>query len=271
MGGLATRMPITAITWLIATLAISGFPFFSGFYSKETIIGLTLERGDWGLYIITLGTAGLTAFYMLRAYILAFGGTDGAVGGLWGGTYRGEGTPHESPPTMTIPLIVLAVFAVFAGYWVGFFSYVQPGDPPLNITGLLTSLDTWVGVIVSLAGLGVAYWMYCRLEPARLAAVVENNALLRWLHRLLYNRYFVDEFYNFLIKYVVLGLSHVAQAFDTYVVDGIVNGVAYLVTFFGSDLRRVETGRVQSYMIGFFGGAAVLIVVVLVLVTFVRG
>jgi NADH-quinone oxidoreductase subunit L len=271
MGGLATRMPITAITWLIATLAISGFPFFSGFYSKETIIGLTLERGDWGLYIITLGTAGLTAFYMLRAYILAFGGRDGALGGLWGGTYRGEGVPHESPPTMTIPLILLAIFAVFAGYWVGFFSYVQPGDPSLNIPVLLGSIDTWVGVIVSLAGLGVAYWMYCRLEPARLHAVVENNALLRGLHRFLYNRYYVDEFYNLLIKYVVLGLAHVAQAFDTYVVDGIVNGAASLVTFFGSDLRRVETGRVQSYMIGFFGGAAVLIVVVIVLVTFVRG
>ncbi len=101
--------------------------------------------------------------------------------------------------------------------------------------------------------------------------MVENNALLRGLHRFLYNRYYVDEFYNLLIKYVVLGLAHVAQAFDTYVVDGIVNGAAYLVTFFGSDLRRVETGRVQSYMIGFFGGAAVLIVVVIVLVTFVRG
>ncbi len=271
MGGLATRMPITAITWLIATLAISGFPFFSGFYSKDTIIGLTLERGDWGLYIITLGTAGLTAFYMLRAYILAFGGRDGALGGLWGGTYRGEGVPHESPPTMTIPLILLAIFAVFAGYWVGFFSYVQPGDPSLNIPGLLGSIDTWVGVIVSLAGLGVAYWMYCRVEPARLHAMVENNGFLRGLHRFLYNRYYVDDFYDWLIKYIALGLSHVAQAFDTYIVDGIVNGVAYLVTFFGSDLRRVETGRVQSYMIGFFGGAAVLIVVVLVLVTFVRG
>ncbi len=271
MGGLASRMPITAITWLIATLAISGFPFFAGFYSKDTIIGLTLEHGDWALYIITLGTAGLTAFYMLRAYILAFGGPDGALGGLWGGTYRGEGAPHESPPTMTIPLVLLAIPSVIAGYWVGFFSYVQPGDPPLNIPGLLSSLDTWVGVIVALVGLGVAYWMYCRVEPARLHAAVENNALLRGLHRLLYNRYYVDEFYDWLIKYIVLGLAHVVLAFDTYVVDGIVNGVAYLVTFFGSDLRRVETGRVQSYMIGFFGGAALLIVVVIVLVTFVRG
>ncbi len=271
MGGLASRMPITAITWLIATLAISGFPFFSGFFSKDTIISLTLEQQNWGLYMITTGTAGLTAFYMLRAYILAFGGTDGKLGGLWGGTYRGEGEPHESPPNMTIPLILLAIPSVIAGYWAGFFPYVQPGAPPLSILGLLSKVDTGIGVGASLIGLGVAYVLYCRVAPARLHATVENNALLRWLHRLLYNRYYVDDLYDWIVKYIVLGLSHVIQAFDTYVVDGIVNGVAYLVTFFGSDLRRVETGRVQSYMIGFFGGAAVLIVVVIVLVSFVRG
>ena len=89
MGGLASRMPITAITWLIATLSISGFPFFAGFYSKDTIIGLAFDKGDYGLWVVTLVTAGLTAFYMLRAYILAFGGKGGAFGGLWGGPYRG--------------------------------------------------------------------------------------------------------------------------------------------------------------------------------------
>ena len=123
MGGLAKYMPITALTFLIATLTISGFPFFAGFYSKDTIINLTFDRGDYGLYLITLVTAGLTAFYMFRAYILTFGGKGGAFGGLWGGPYRGaagivgepwgrlegdegvahEGTPRESPPTMTIP------------------------------------------------------------------------------------------------------------------------------------------------------------------------
>ncbi len=271
MGGLGPRMPITAITWLIATLAISGFPFFAGFYSKDTIIGLAFDQQNWGLYIITLGTAGLTAFYMLRAYILAFGGTDGRFGGLWGGTYRGEGEPHESPLTMTIPLILLAIPSIIAGYWAGFFSYVQPGATALDIPGLLSKVDTWIGVVVALVGLAVAYGLYCRVEPARLHSAVENNALLRGLHRLLYNRYYVDDIYDWIVRYIVLGISHVEQAFDTYVVDGIVNGVAYLVTFFGRDLRRVETGRVQSYMIGFFGGAAVLIVVVLVLVAFVRG
>jgi NADH-quinone oxidoreductase subunit L len=271
MGGLATRMPITAATWLIATLAISGFPFFSGFFSKESIIGLTFDHQLWGLYILTLGTAGLTAFYMLRAYILAFGGKDGRLFGLWGGTYRGEGEPHESPKTMTIPLILLAIPAVLAGYWVGFYGYATKGAPNLDIVGLLSKLDTWIGVLVSLVGLAVAYVLYCRVEAVKLEAVVQNNALLRTLHRILYNRYYFDALYDLIVRYVVFGLAHVAQAFDTYVIDGLVNGVASLVTFLGSDIRRTENGRVQSYMLGFFGGAAVLTVIVLVLVTFVKG
>jgi hypothetical protein len=80
----------------------------------------------------------------------------------------------------------------------------------------------------------------------------------------------VDEFYNLLIRYVVLGISHIEQAFDAYIVDGLVNGTARLVTTLGRDLRHVETGRVQTYMVGFFGGVAVLAAVVIVLVTFVK-
>jgi proton-translocating NADH-quinone oxidoreductase chain L len=274
MGGLGPKMPITAITWLIATLSISGFPFFAGFFSKDTIIGLSLQRGQWALYIITLGTAGLTAFYMLRAFILAFGGPDGKVGGLWGGTYRGVGEPHESPATMWVPLALLAIPSIIAGYWFGFFPYVSAAFAPkvesLDFAGILADPLTWIGVVVSLVGLGVAYFMYARLNPERLHNFVENNAALRTIHRFLYNRYYVDDLYSLLIKYVVYGLSHIEQAFDTYVVDGIVNGVARLVTTLGRDIRYTETGRVQSYMVGFFGGIAILTAVVLIVVKYVR-
>ena len=266
MGGLASRMPITAITWLIATLAISGFPGFSGFYSKDTIIGLTLERADWGLYALTLITAGLTSFYMLRAFILAFGGKGGKLGGLWGGHYRGVGEVHESPKTMTIPLCVLAFFSIVAGYWTGFFSYVQPGAPKLDIVRLFSLPDTWVGVVVAFIGLGVAYSLYARIELAKIDVFVQSRPVLRVLHRFLYNRYYIDDLYNWLTTYVFLGIAYLAQLFDTYVVDGTVNGVAWLMNGFGGGLRRVETGRVQSYMIGFFGGLAVLGVLVFVLV-----
>ncbi len=267
MGGLATRMPITAATWLIATLAISGFPFFSGFYSKETIIGLALEHNDYGIYALTLVTAGFTAFYMLRAFILAFGGKGGKIFGLWGGPYRGVGEVHESPLTMTIPLMLLAIPAVIAGYWVGFFSYVTPGATNLSIAGLLGKTDTWIGVAVSVVGLVVAWGLYGSVDIVKIHAYVEQRPVLRTVHRILYNRYYMDTLYDWIVRYIVLGISHVEQAFDTYVVDGVVNGVARAISDIGSGVRHVETGRVQSYMIGFFGGVAVLAVLVLILIT----
>jgi len=272
MGGLASKMPITAITWLIAVLAISGFPFFSGFFSKDTIIGLAYDQGYYALYVITLLTAGLTAFYMLRAYILAFGGKGGGWGGLWGGTYRGEGEDklQESPLTITIPLVLLAIASIVAGYWFGFFSYIQPGAPNLSFSVILGDWKTWVGVAVSLAGLAWAYTLYTRVELARINAVVQGNAVLRVLHRILLRKFYVDDLYDLLIRYVVLGISHIEQAFDTYIVDGLVNGVARLVTFLGRDVRKVETGRVQAYMVGFFGGIAVLAILVFALIAFVK-
>jgi NADH-quinone oxidoreductase subunit L len=270
MGGLATKMPITAATWLIATLAISGFPGFSGFYSKEEIIGLALQNGHPIIYALTLVTAGLTAFYMLRAFILAFGGKGGHLMGLWGGPYRGYGEVHESPKTMTIPLIILSVFAIFAGYWTGFYQYVNISGHAvanLNIPALISDPLTWLGAIVSLVGLGIAWVIYGRVELVKINQFVQSNAVLRTIHRILYNRYYIDDLYNWFVKYIILGIAQVAQAFDRYVIDGIVNGVARGATGAGTGVSRVETGRVQSYMIGFFGGVAVLAVVVVVLLT----
>ncbi len=270
MGGLAPRMPITAITWLIAVLSISGFPFFAGFYSKDTIIGLAYDHGYYALFVITLLTSGLTAFYMLRAYILAFGGKGGAWGGLWGGPYRGEGEPRESPLTITIPLVLLAIASIVAGYWFGFFSYIQPGAPNLDFGADLRDWKVGLSVAVSLVGLAWAYTLYARIALSRINAVVQGNAVLRILHLILLRKYYIDDLYNWLIRYVVLGISHIEQAFDTYIIDGLVNGVASLVTGIGRDVRKVETGRVQAYMVGFFGGVAVLAILVYALITFVK-
>src|SRR6266700_1019225 len=268
MGGLGPKMPITGITWLIATLSIAGFPFFAGFYSKETIIGLAFDHGDYALYVITLLTAGLTAFYMLRAFILAFGGKGGSFGGLWGGPYRGEGEPHESRLTITIPMILLAMPSAVAGYWFGFFTYVQANAHPFDVAAFFSDWKTWFGTVISLIGFAWAYRLYARIEFAKINEYVESHAVLHVLHRILLRKYYIDELYDLIIRYGVLGLSHVEQAFDTYIVDGIVNGVARLVTTIGRDVRHVETGRVQSYMIGFFGGVAVLALVVIALITF---
>src|SRR6266571_1152593 len=298
MGGLGPLMPITAIAWLIGTFAIGGFPFFDSFFSKDNIIAVAFDSGNYALWAITLITAGLTSFYMFRAFILAFGGKGGRWGGLWGGTYRGkiyriagleEGNqdktylvemdteekehikvPHESPLTITIPLILLIIPSIFAGDWFNSYSYIQQGAPALTVRDVLDDWKTWVGLAVALVGFTWAYVLYARFELARIHDFVQNRAFLRSAHRVLLHKYYVDDLYNWLIRYVVFGFSHTIQAFDTYVIDGVVNSVARVVTTIGRDVRHVETGRVQAYMIGFFGGVAVLAILVFALVTFVK-
>ncbi len=140
----------------------------------------------------------------------------------------------------------------------------------MTLPSILSDWKTWVGVAVSLSGYGWAYFLYTRFEFAKINDYVQSRAVLRVSHRILLRKFYFDELYTLLIRYVVLGVCHLAQAFDAYIVDGIVNGVARLVTVSGRDLRHVETGRVQSYMVGFFGGVVVLAAVVIVLVTFLK-
>jgi NADH:ubiquinone oxidoreductase subunit 5 (subunit L)/multisubunit Na+/H+ antiporter MnhA subunit len=296
MGGLGPLMPVTAIAWLIGTFSIGGFPLFDSFFSKDNIIAVAFDTGNYALWAVLLITAGLTSFYMFRAFILAFGGKGGRWGGLWGGTYRGkiyriagleEGNqdkthlvemepeekqhikdPHESPLTMTIPLILLIIPSIFGGDWFHFYSYVQPGAPDLTLAYVLGDWKTWVGLAVSMIGFTWAFLLYARVELASIHDYVQNRAFLRTAHRVLLHKYYVDALYNWLIRYVVLGLSHIEQAFDTYIIDGVVNGVARLVLTIGRDVRQVETGRVQAYMIGFFGGVTVLAILVFALIAF---
>jgi proton-translocating NADH-quinone oxidoreductase chain L len=277
MGGLAKFMPITAITYLIAAFTISGFPFLSGFYSKDTIIGLAFTNGFIAIWVLTLLTAGLTAFYMFRAYLVAFGGKGGRFGGFWGSAegqpelYRGVGTPHEGPLTITIPLILLAIASIVAGYWFGLFNYLTPGAENIKFSEIVADPLTWLGVVVAFAGIIWAWVLYARVGWERVNQVVEGNALLRFLHRLTLRKFYLDDFYYWLTKYVFLGIAHIAAAFDASIVDGIVNGVAGLVGGLGRGLRHTETGKVQSYMYGFFGGVAALAIVVFVLVAFAQG
>lgn len=269
MGGLAAFMPITAFTFLVATLTISGFPLFAGFFSKDFIIGLARDE-NLPLYIITLGTAGLTAFYMFRAYIVAFGGKGGSWGGLWGNkeVYRGEGTPTESPWTMTLPLILLAIASVVAGYWTGLFQFLTPNAEDINLVEIWTNPWTWFGELIPLIGFAWAWWLYGTHSVAAIDRFVQGNAVLRFLYNLTLHKFYVDDFYYWLTKYVFLGICSVASAFDRYIVDGLVNGVASLVMDFGQGLRHSESGKVQTYMYGFFGGVALLAVLIFVLVAF---
>lgn len=271
MGGLARYMPITAATYLIAAITISGIPLLSGFFSKDTIIGLAYTNGFLAIWVLTLLTAGLTAFYMFRAFIVAFGGKDGKFFGFWGGTYRGVGTPGEAPWTITVPLILLAIASVVAGYWFGLFNYLSQSAVDVSPADLFTDWRTWLGVGVALIGILWSWNLYGRVGMERVHEVVEGNAVLRFLHRLTLRKFYLDDLYYWLTKYIVLGIASVAAAFDTYIVDGLVNGLGRAVTGLGSGLRHTENGKVQSYMYGFFGGVAVFALVVFVLMAFAQG
>jgi proton-translocating NADH-quinone oxidoreductase chain L len=270
MGGLARFMPITAFTFLVATLSISGIPPFSGFFSKDAIIGEAFtyagsHGGNYWFYGMTLFTAFLTAFYMFRLFFMTFGGKGGAVGGLWGGggQYRGDAHPHESPWVMTLPLIILAFPAALAGFWSvdsGFANFLTAGTQ-VYASPFADGL-TYVGIGLAVVGLGLAWLMYgVEIVPAR---VFIGNPLGRAIYTVIINKFYFDELYGWIIKYIALGLSNGAALFDKYVIDGIVNGSATSVQRFGDATRRTETGVLQNYGAAIFGGALILALAVFI-------
>ncbi len=208
MGGLARWLPITAFTMLMANLAISGIPPFSGFFSKDLILATAYERGYTWIYYILLFTAFLTAFYMFRLFFLAFGGRGGALGGLWGGEYRGVGQPHESPWTMWLPLVLLAIPTIFAGflsYNNAFANFLTGGEITTPYVSPFTETLTYVSVGVAAVGILLAWAMYgLGIIPAK---AFTGNPIGAPIYRLLKNRYYIDELYGLIIKYVVFGLS----------------------------------------------------------------
>ncbi|HEX9038026.1 MAG TPA: NADH-quinone oxidoreductase subunit L [Ktedonobacterales bacterium] len=267
MGGLAKKLPITAFTFLMATLSISGFPFFSGFFSKDAIIGEAYKYGtahgsNYTLYGMTLFTALLTAFYMFRLFFMTFGGRGGALGGFWGGEaqYRGDAHPHESPWTMTVPLILLAIPTVFAGIFSvnSFFANFLTGHSVAYENPFLDPL-TYVGIVFALAGIALAWAMYgAQVIPAD---IFMRNPVGKAIYVLLRRKYYLDDLYGWLIRTIILGLSNGAALFDKYVVDGVVNGSAATVKRIGDATRRSETGLLQNYGAAIFGGALIIVIV----------
>ncbi|HUY75759.1 MAG TPA: NADH-quinone oxidoreductase subunit L [Ktedonobacterales bacterium] len=267
MGGLAKFMPVTAATFLIATFSISGFPGFSGFFSKDAIIGLaydygTTHGGNYTIYAFTIVTAFLTAFYMFRAYFMTFGGRSGSALGFWGGerAYRGETRPHGSPWVMWLPLAILAVPAAIAGLvWGGSFdNFVSGGIAPVtNVLAPFADGLTWVGIVVALGGIGLAWLMYgIEVVPA---TIFTGNPIGKGVYAVLAHKYYLDELYGLIIKYLVLGLASLVVLFDQYIIDGVVNGAASLVRGIGDASRRTESGGLQNYGAAIFGGALIII------------
>ncbi|MFF9913953.1 NADH-quinone oxidoreductase subunit L [Streptomyces sp. NPDC013457] len=262
-GGLRKYMPVTFVTFGLGYLAIIGFPGLSGFFSKDKIIEAAFAKGGtegWILGAVTLLGAAITAYYMTRVMLMTFFGEK-----RWQADEKGElPHPHESPKSMTIPMVLLAFGSVLAG---GFFSigdrfvtWLKPvtefehGHPPIS-AGAITSATVAVMVI----GVGIAYLQYGR-RPVPVTAP-RGSLLTRAARRDLLQ----DDFNHAVF---VTGGTHLTRSLvyvDHSLVDGVVNGTAASVGGLSGRLRKLQNGYARSYAVSMFGGTAVLIAATLLM------
>jgi NADH-quinone oxidoreductase subunit L len=271
MGGLKSKLPITFWTFLVATLAIAGIPPLAGFFSKDAILAGAFEAGGLRiLWAVGLFTAGLTAFYMFRLVSLTFFGR-------FRGTPDQEHHLHESPPSMTLPLIVLAILSVVGG-WVGlpavfgenanvfarFLAPVLPGLKGVEEHAALPHATEWalmaVSVLVAAAGLLLAWSWYARGEgrtPARIAAASPG------VYALVADKFRIDELYGVLFVKPFYWLSRTLwKVVDVLLIDGVLNAGAFVVELTGDLLRFLQTGNVRNYALTFLLGLVALLLVV---------
>ncbi len=256
MGALWRRMPITYATMLAATLAISAVPGFSGYFSKDLILERTFEAGDVGLWLIGIITAGLTAFYMFRLLFLTFHGTSRVAP---------DKHVHESPPVMTVPLIMLGVLSVVGGWvelpdgwlWGGAFThFLEPVFGPFHAEaahGVATGAIGLAALLATFSGFAFAYMFYIQRPelPGQIAASASA------LYQVLVRKYYVDELYNLVFaRFLFWGSENVLnRGVDHGLIDGIVNGTGLGVEESGEITRRSETGNVQVYAFVYLLGA----------------
>jgi NADH-quinone oxidoreductase subunit L len=266
MGGLKGHIKITFLTMLIGTIAISGLPPFSGFFSKDEILAHVYEHSKI-LWMLGMITSILTAFYMFRMLYLTFYGT-------FRGTHEQEHHLHESPATMTFPLIVLAVLSVVGGalglpeFW-GMPNWMHHhlDEVILRKDPSILHQDTeWMlmGIAVASA-LAVIYFAHMMYRKNGVLPV-ENEEKMRPWQRLVFNKYWIDELYDKIIRKPLDIISDVFHKFlDIAMIDGIVNGVGIAVKGIGSGIRMLQTGNIGFYVVGMVIG-----VICILLLTFIK-
>lgn len=242
MGGLRKFLPITHITFLIACLAIAGFPLLSGFFSKEEILLAAYERNPL-IYGIALATSGLTAFYMFRLYFSIF----------WNKSYHPHGEHHgEGGFAMMMPLLLLAIGAAFAGF-IPFGHFVSSDGKALDsVFHLLFSIAP---VLLGLSGIAIAYWMYKKQNerPEKLAKSMNG------LYRSALNKFYIDELYIFITRKIIFNLlGNAAAWFDRNIVDGTVNATGNVTQSVSEKIRAFQSGKVQQYAMYFLAGVVML-------------
>jgi len=276
MGGLYPKMKTTALTFIIGSLSLAGIFPLSGFWSKDEILLLALNKYPIFM-LVGLAVAFMTAFYMFRLCFVTFYGKPKDQ-------HKFEHA-HESPKVMTVPLVILAFLSIFAGWvgipWLhkGYSSFVYHHEVHHLEPNFILMI---VATLVALSGIYLAYLMYYKgsISPEKL----KNK--FSFIYKVLYNKYYFDELYNaiiikplfkltdFLFKKFDLGvidwlvnsvgnftvfLSWLWELFDTYIVDGAVNGLGYVVRGTGAGMRKVQTGQLQNYAFIIFFGIVLII------------
>jgi NADH-quinone oxidoreductase subunit L len=245
MGSLRKYMPITHITFLIAALSIAGFPGFAGFFSKDEILVAAFENNKL-IYYSSVLVAGLTAFYMFRLYFNIF----------WGEDRKYKHTPHESPFSMTIPLIFLAFMSIAGGY-IPFSQFVtadlMPFEAHINIP--LAAIASSVGII----GIIIAFIFY--KKPSELSKKFSNAFGV--IYKFIYNKLYFDELYLFVTKKILFGIvAFSASWFDKNVVDDSMIGIGNVTVSVSNKIKGMQSGKLQDYAMSFVGGIVVIAMVV---------
>ena len=266
-GGLKKHMPVTYFTFLMAALAISGFPGFSGFFSKDEILWYSFADGNWFYWAIGAFTALLTAFYIFRLVALTFWGEE-----RFGSEYH----PHESPKVMTVPLIVLGILSVIGGY-VGipevfsgeggnaFESWLEPVFEPakerlaeMNYYSHATEILLMsISIILAISGIYLAYYIYTKRKDI----AEKTSERFSTLYNILLNKYFVDEFYDAtVIEPIKKGSESILWKFtDVKIIDGFVNGVAAVVARLSEWFKKFQVGVTQVYAVVMLAGIAIVL------------
>ena len=233
MGGLSRRLPITFVSFAVGALALIGCPPFSGFFSKDAILALAYERNAW-IFVVGVFTAFLTAFYVVRLLAVVFFGDSRS---------KAARESSESPPVMTAPLIVLALLAAFGGF--AFFARNFLALPLEKEVVLLVPALA-IGMLVLGSLLAIALYRNRTSEPL-------DVELLR-------HKFYVDEFYHWLIDWTQEVLARICAFFDRWIIDtGAVDGGSRGTLGIGALLRLIQVGNLQTYVFLFGLGVVALI------------
>lgn len=251
MGGVGRNMKVTAWTFGIGALALSGIPPLSGFWSKDAILTAAWDQNNWLLFIIGAVAAFFTAFYMARLFFLVFTGDPSAD--------SEASKAHESPLSMTVPLIVLSVLAVVAGFvntpFGGSFGTWLTGEEVGEHANVMVMI---VSALIGVLGIGLGYVMY---GPGRKRQdTLEHTAAP--VYRLLANKYYIDELYQIVFVRSLTGIGQLLKAFDKWVIDGLVRLVAWFTVSVGRTSLRVQNGQLQTYgLVSLFGFVGLILLV----------